>query len=301
MEEVARGVFWQPLSITNAYLVGQRGGPWALIDTGMTPGHMRKLVAAATQAFGDGARPEAIYLTHGHFDHVGAAHELASLWNVPVFAHALEMPYLTGQSAYPPPDPTVGGFMANLSRFFPNRIAPLGGHLQVMPEGELPGLAGWEAHFTPGHSPGHVAFFRPEDRTLIAGDAFVTVNQDSATAMLTQKQEIYRPPNYYTPDWSLARRSVEHLAELNPQTAATGHGVPMSGPQVARQLHDLAVNFPIPRHGRYIQTPAVMDETGVVTLPPPCPDPLPTVATGVGVAVVGMAIASIMRGRGPSR
>jgi glyoxylase-like metal-dependent hydrolase (beta-lactamase superfamily II) len=41
-------------------------------------------------------------LTHGHFDHVGSVIELADYWNVPVYAHKLELPYLVGQMDYPP-------------------------------------------------------------------------------------------------------------------------------------------------------------------------------------------------------
>jgi glyoxylase-like metal-dependent hydrolase (beta-lactamase superfamily II) len=37
----------------------------------------------------------------------------------------------------------------------------------------VPGLPGWEAVHTPGHTPGHVAFFRRSDRVLLQGDALV--------------------------------------------------------------------------------------------------------------------------------
>ena len=71
---------------------------------------------------GSGTRdmsPEAIVLTHGHADHSGSAAELSDSWDVPVYAHRLELPFFTGLSAYPPPDPTVGGPFALLSRFMP--------------------------------------------------------------------------------------------------------------------------------------------------------------------------------------
>src|SRR5690349_6211290 len=59
--------------------------------------------------FGMGGRPSAIVLTHGHFDHTGALEDLTREWDVPVYAHQFEMPYVTGRSNYPAPDPTVGG------------------------------------------------------------------------------------------------------------------------------------------------------------------------------------------------
>jgi hypothetical protein len=48
-------------------------------------------------------------LTHGHFDHTGAIEDLLKTWDVPVYAHRLEMPHLTAQKRYPPPDPSAGG------------------------------------------------------------------------------------------------------------------------------------------------------------------------------------------------
>src|SRR5919107_1012291 len=57
------------------------------------------------------ARPAAVVLTHGHFDHVGSLEALLEAWDVPIYAHPLERPYLTGVSPYPPPDPLVGGGM----------------------------------------------------------------------------------------------------------------------------------------------------------------------------------------------
>jgi glyoxylase-like metal-dependent hydrolase (beta-lactamase superfamily II) len=104
---------------------------------------------AAEERFGADARPHAIILTHGHFDHSAGALELAKHWNAPVYAHALEFPYLTGRSAYPRKDPTVGGAMAFLSRFFPSRTNNIGEVLQDLPmSGEVPGVDGWMTVFT---------------------------------------------------------------------------------------------------------------------------------------------------------
>jgi len=290
MQEIARGVTWLPLALANVYLVGERGGPWVLIDAEL-PGQKARILRAAERRFGKGARPAAILLTHGHFDHAGSARALAEHWGVPIYAHRLELPYLMGASAYPPPDPTVGGFLAQMSRLFPARTAFLGDTVRELPADWLPGLTDWEAIPTPGHSPGHVSFFRRADRTLIAGDAFLTMNVDSAFDMLARTPKICRPPNCFTCDWALARRSVELLASLHPLTVATGHGVPLAGSGVAGDLQRLADRFPVPRHGRYVRSPAYTDERGVVSLPRPAPDPVPGIVAGVALAALaGVAL-----------
>jgi glyoxylase-like metal-dependent hydrolase (beta-lactamase superfamily II) len=293
VHEIAPGLGWLQLSLVNVYFVGRPGGgPWALVDTGM-PTSGAKILRAAESLFG-GRPPAAIVLTHGHFDHRGSAGELAAHWGVPVYAHRLELPYLTGRSDYPPPDPTVGGgAMARGSRFFPARPIDLGHRVHALPtDGEVPGMQGWHWIHTPGHSPGHVSFYRESDGVLLVGDAFVTQKQESLLGVISHQQGIRRPPAYFTPDWDAARRSVEELSRLDPQVVATGHGIPMDGPEMRRQLEDLAENFGhyMPMDGRYVRQPAVADENGVVTLPPRVLDPVPLLFGLGAAALVGGAI-----------
>ena len=280
LKEIAPDVFRLKVSIANVYFIGPAQGPWTLVDTG-TPGHAEQIREAAESLYGTAARPEAILLTHGHMDHAGSALDLANFWDVSVFAHPLELPYLTGRSKYPPLDPTVGGFLALMGRFVPVPSQNLGGRLRAL-DSALP--AGWDWHHTPGHSPGHVSFFRRQDGTLLAGDALTTMNLDSIFASILEVQRVCGPPAPSTPDWRRARESVELLAELRPLTIACGHGVPMTGGKAVMQLAELATNFPIPTSGRYVREPARLDESGVVYLPPKPPDKLQGVALAVGVA-----------------
>ena len=93
---------------------------WVLVDTGLK-WSAPKIKEMAAYLLEHESKPKAIILTHGHFDHVGSVAKLAEEWDVPVYAHHLEIPYLTGQSDYPPPDPTVGGgLMATMSFLYPN-------------------------------------------------------------------------------------------------------------------------------------------------------------------------------------
>jgi deazaflavin-dependent oxidoreductase (nitroreductase family) len=286
-EEVAPGVVRIPLRIVNAFLVGDPGGPWVLVDAG-TPGSAEKIRAVAERRFGAGARPEAIILTHGHGDHTGSAAALSDLWDVPIYAHRLELPFLTGLSAYPPSDPTVGGPFAFLSRFMPNRtVADLGERVhELPPDCEVPGIEGWRSVHTPGHTPGHVALFRPEDRVLLAGDALATMDADSFSGMLSRKQKISRPAAPVTPDWDAAERSVKEMATLRARVLAPGHGEPMAGPTVAEELAKFAERFLVPERGRYIGEPARFNELGVAWLPPAPPDPLPKAAAVVSIMLL---------------
>ncbi len=86
-----------------------------------------------------------------------------------------------------------------------------------------------EVYSYPGHAPGHISLFRPRDKVLIAGDAFVTTCQESAFSVMLQTRKLQGPPKYFTYNWTSAERSVKTLAALEPSIVATGHGKVMSG------------------------------------------------------------------------
>ncbi|MEY2504200.1 MAG: hypothetical protein QOG27_480 [Verrucomicrobiota bacterium] len=285
---IAPDVGWLPVSFVNVYFVGRPGGAWTLIDAGL-PGRTNQILEAAEARFGAGARPEAIVLTHGHFDHAGSALSLAERWDVPIYAHRLEVPYLTGKSDYPPPDPTVGGAIAFLSRFVPSGARNFGDRMRELQPNSVPGLDGWEWLATPGHSPGHVSFFRPSDRVLLAGDAFATMNMDSWSGLVTAKRTLSRAGTPFNTDWDATRLSVRELARLRPNVAACGHGIPRCDAELPARMERFAERFRAPRHGRYVRRPARTDETGVLSLPPAPFDPVPF-ATAAALIVAGVAL-----------
>ncbi|MFD1738774.1 MBL fold metallo-hydrolase [Bacillus salitolerans] len=244
--EILSDVFCLPVQIVNLCLIGNPtvSNEFILVDAGM-PDSQEMIIKACEKRFGEGCKMKAIVLTHGHFDHIGALQELLRKWDVPVYAHSLEAPYLTGKTHYPEPNTEASsGLVAKMSTFFPRHSIDITDHLQIIPEdGSIPVLPGWKAVHTPGHTPGHISLFREEDKVLLAGDAFTTVEQESLYEVLTQKQEIHGPPAYFTIDWTAAGDSVRKLADLSPSIAITGHGLPMSGEELTSNLHSLSQRF----------------------------------------------------------
>lgn len=274
----------------NVYFVGdaQPGGKWVLVDAG-TPSGADSIRQRARELFGENNPPQAIVLTHGHFDHVGSLDALLKEWNdVPVYAHRLELPFLRGKSSYPPPDPGVGGgAMAYLSWMFPTGPYHFGDQIQAISEDNtIPELPDWRVVHTPGHAPGHVSLFRESDRVLIAGDAFTNTDQSSAFAVMTQKEALHGPPTYFTFDWEASKRSIQVLAELNPTAVGTGHGKAILGIQLPQLLEELIHHFEereVPKGGRYTRQPAHTDEEGIVDMPPPVSY---HVARAVGIGLI---------------
>lgn len=256
-EEVTEDVFYYTDQIANVIFIGKRQGEeWVLVDAGLPYG-AKEILKVAAERFGEGNKPKAIILTHGHFDHVGGLVELVEEWKVPVYAHVLELPYLRGEISYPEPDGNVeGGLLAKISPMYPNEPINLGKMVQPFPANEkISILNEWRWIHTPGHSPGHVSFFRERDGVLIVGDAFITVRQDSFYNVLMQTPEVNGPPRYLTTDWAAARDSVEKLTNLPIKIVVPGHGPAMYGEELQEGLTKLVQEFDrlaIPDFGRYV-------------------------------------------------
>lgn len=145
--DVAPDVAGMKALLVNLFLIGTpgEGNLWVLVDAGL-PGYAGQIKKKAEALFRAGAKPAAIVLTHGHFDHTGALKSLLNDWpDVPIYAHLLELPYLTGKSSYPPPDLAIGGgFMSYSSFIFPIGPDDFGDRVQAIPDnGQIPELSGW--------------------------------------------------------------------------------------------------------------------------------------------------------------
>jgi ribonuclease/clavin/mitogillin len=140
-----------PTTHTNTLIVGT--GPTYLIDPGpVDPVEQETLFAVLA-----GRRIDAILLSHHHPDHVGAALACARRFGAPIRAHARTAQLLAG---HVPVDGLIGD----------GEVFDLG----VSPHGR--GRWAMLAVFTPGHAPGHLAFYIPDYQLLLAGDMVSTLS-----------------------------------------------------------------------------------------------------------------------------
>jgi glyoxylase-like metal-dependent hydrolase (beta-lactamase superfamily II) len=88
---------------------------------------------------------------------------------------------------------------------------------------------------TPGHTPGHLAFFDTRDATLYAGDAFTATRGVATSAVVPWR---YPMAGLATWDRGLALASARRLRDLDPARLATGHGpvVEAPGPAMTRAI-----------------------------------------------------------------
>jgi glyoxylase-like metal-dependent hydrolase (beta-lactamase superfamily II) len=236
---------------TDVYFVGS-GTSWALIDTGWAK-DAPSIKQAAESVFGAGTGPASILLTHFHPDHAGSALQLARIWDCTVYVHPDELPIAAGDFS------ALTEYAGPLDRWIVLPLMRCMGRRRraamlarsslrdvasaLEPGTEVPGLPGWECIATPGHTPGHVSFFRASDRVLITGDAIVTTKLNSFSGLVLQRKGLSGPPWYTTWNWRAAKESVARLAQLEPTVLAGGHGNPMTGTETTGAVSAFADHF----------------------------------------------------------
>jgi glyoxylase-like metal-dependent hydrolase (beta-lactamase superfamily II) len=234
---------------TNVFLLRSDDG-WVLVDAGWERDADR-IMAAVRSLAGRSARPVAVVLTHCHPDHSGAARTLARAWGCPVFMHPDELPIARGDLAAmnawagPLDGWIVLPALRTVSRR--RRVALLArSSLTDVAEpldlgAAVPGLPEWACVPTPGHTFGHLSFFRASDRVLLSGDALLTLQVNTWAGLLTQRQGVSGPPWYTTWDPAASASSLRALADLRPSCLGSGHGWPRTDPQTADDVAAFAV------------------------------------------------------------
>jgi hydroxyacylglutathione hydrolase len=164
-------------------------------------------------------------LTHAHGDHQGSSHEVCETLRIPLWcgekdADAVEDGRIRERMPAHPLNNLIG-------RAFPGPPHPVERRLA---EGD--DIAGFTVLDVPGHSAGHVAYWREADRTLICGDVFT--NMDTITGL----PGLHEPKAFFTPDPPRNRASMRKLAALEPELVCFGHGRPLRDPGKLRRFTD---------------------------------------------------------------
>ena len=212
----APGVRLIRLSWSNAYALGD-GADFILIDAG-TPHD--KIALARALPPSSAARCRALWLSHAHPDHAGSAAFVARRFDAPVVAHEDERPFIESGRLYAPPREVQRAAFQAGSLIWPVRPCRLsralsGGEVLESPAGD------WLVVHTPGHTLGHVSFFRERDGVLIAGDALLNV------LPWTRRTGLTLPLRLFTENSEQAMESARALARLRPRVLLAGHGEPL--------------------------------------------------------------------------
>ena len=197
----------------NAYLVAEDDG-LTVIDT-LMPRSASRILAAAGRVDAPIVR---ILLTHAHGDHIGSLDELAGrLPDAEVLISQRDARLLAKDMSLDPDEP-----QSKLSGSYPGA--------KTVPTGMLqPGdrVGSLEVLAAPGHTPGHVAYLDPRDRTMYCGDAYSTLGGVATTAKVNPRFPL---PALATWDRPTALASARTLRALDPARLAPGHGKVVESP-----------------------------------------------------------------------
>jgi glyoxylase-like metal-dependent hydrolase (beta-lactamase superfamily II) len=190
----------------NVYVVGD-----VLVDAGSR--HAAKRIQRQLK----GRTVTAHALTHAHADHQGSSHEVCESRGIPLWCGELDAEAVEdGRIRERMPAHPINSLIA---RVFPGPPHPVARRLR---EGDVVG--GFEVLDTPGHSAGHISFWRPADRALLCGDVFNNMH------VITAVPGLHEPPAFFSPDPVRNRESMRRLAALEPELVCFGHGAPLRDP-----------------------------------------------------------------------
>jgi glyoxylase-like metal-dependent hydrolase (beta-lactamase superfamily II) len=221
MKELANGVHLLrglPPNAINVYLVGD-----VLIDAATRQAKRRIFRQLGSRKLSAHA------LTHVHPDHQGSSHAVCERYSVPLWCGQDDVPAMEVPGSVT--NRTAPTWLRRVQERF--WVGPPHPVARALREGDE--VAGFTVIDTPGHSRGHVAFWRESDRVLILGDVLNNMN------LLTAVPGLREPPKMFTPDAARNRESIRKLAELRPALALFGHGPPLRDPG---KLADFAARLP---------------------------------------------------------
>ena len=167
-------------------------------------------------------------LTHAHPDHFGSSHEVCEARGIPLWCGEADAPVVEGERRPEPGESQLAGLLRRQPMPEAHPVA------RRLKEGDE--VAGFTVLETPGHSPGHVAYWREADRTLILGDVLFNLS------VPTLKPGLREPYGALTPDPRQNRDSARRLAALRPDLILFGHGPPLrDGERFVRFVESLPV------------------------------------------------------------
>jgi hydroxyacylglutathione hydrolase len=197
-----------PPNAINVYLMGG-----VLVDAG-TRYDARRILRQVR-----GRRVVAHALTHAHPDHQGSSRRVCEALGIPLFCGAADADAAEDPSLIPGrlPEHWINRLLAH------RMMGPAQPVSRALREGDEVG--GFVVIETPGHSAGHVSYWRESDRTLILGDLLASMEP------LTGRPGLREPPWFFTPDPAENRRSLRKVAALRPELVCFGHGPPLRDPR----------------------------------------------------------------------
>src|SRR4051794_18048793 len=218
MRELAPGLRTLPSRPEYAFNTHVVGG--VVVDAG-TRGAAGRILGAL-----NGTRVTAHAVTHAHADHQGSSRELCARLGVPFWGPADEADALErGDLSAMAPSNVITRWQL---RNWAGPGVPVERGLREGDELD----AGFVAIATPGHSPGHLSFWREDDRTLVAGDVLFGRHP------LTGRRGLHEPPARFTLDPARNRESIRRVAELRPKVMVFGHGPAWRDPDALRRFAD---------------------------------------------------------------